>query len=167
MQPAVICPSFLKSAGQTHRRTWQSHPHCSTSHEPWASIQVTLWKHSSMYTKQPGVHCEKEGGTQLHCSNTDKGKHSHSTHPRFHAHGLSRDHSEETTVFLFLTTDQLSCTRSKTFLTPLQFSNRRFPEITGVFLLRESEVPWMEAAAEKSRSATVLDLLAWTYYNLY
>ena len=31
------------------------------------------------------------------------------------------------------------------------------------FLLRESEVPWMEAAAEKSRSATVLDLQAWTY----
>ena len=25
----------------------------------------------------------------------------------------------------------------------------------------------MEAAAEKSRSATVLDLQAWTYYNLY
>ena len=62
MQPAVACPSFLKSAGQTHRRTWQSHPDCSTSHEPWASIQVTLWKHSSMYTKQPGVHCEKKGG---------------------------------------------------------------------------------------------------------
>ena len=50
--------------------------------------------------------------------------------------------------------------------------NRRFPEITGkdnltVFLLQESEVPCMEAAAEKSRSATVLDLQAWTYYNLY
>ena len=50
--------------------------------------------------------------------------------------------------------------------------NRRFPEITGkdnltVFLLRESEVPWMEAAAEKCRSVTVLDLQAWTCYNLY
>ena len=51
-------------------------------------------------------------------------------------------------------------------------TNWWFPEITGkdnltVFLLWESEVPWMEAAAEKSRSATVLDLQAWTYYNLY
>ena len=39
-------------------------------------------------------------------------------------------------------------------------SNRRFPEITGednltVFLLWESEVPWMEVAAEKSRSAEI------------
>ena len=40
-------------------------------------------------------------------------------------------------------------------------------QFDSVFLLRESEVPWMEAAAEKSRSATVLDLQAWTYYNLY
>ena len=50
--------------------------------------------------------------------------------------------------------------------------NRRFPEITGadnltVFLLLESDVPGMEAAAEKSRSVTVLDIQAWTYYNLY
>ena len=54
----------------------------------------------------------------------------------------------------------------------LPSANRRFPEITGkdnlsVFLLRESEVPWMEAAAEKSLSTTVLDLQAWTYYKLY
>ena len=50
--------------------------------------------------------------------------------------------------------------------------NRRFPELTGednltVFLLQESEVPWMEVAAEKSRSATLWDLQAWTCYNLY
>ena len=36
-----------------------------------------------------------------------------------------------------------------------------------VFLLWESEVPWMEVASEKSQSATVLDLQAWTFYNLY
>ena len=52
-------------------------------------------------------------------------------------------------------------------------TNRRFPEVTGkdnltsVFLRRESEVPWMEAASERSRSAAVLDLQAWTYYSLY
>ena len=32
---------------------------------------------------------------------------------------------------------------------------------------RESEVPWMEVAVEKSRSAILWDLQAWTYYNLY
>ena len=54
----------------------------------------------------------------------------------------------------------------------LSTDNIWFLEITGednltVFLLRESEVPWVEAAAEMSRSVTVLDLRAWTYYNLY
>ena len=52
--------------------------------------------------------------------------------------------------------------------------NRPFPETTGednltVFSYSgtESEVPWMEAAAEKSWSVIVLDLEAWTYYNIY
>ena len=50
--------------------------------------------------------------------------------------------------------------------------NRRFPEITGkdnltVFSYsgRVKSPEWRQAA-EKSRSATVLDLQAWTYYNL-
>ena len=46
--------------------------------------------------------------------------------------------------------------------------NRRFPEITGKDNLTVfSYSGRVEAAAEKSRSATVLDLQAWTYYNLY
>ena len=57
-----------------------------------------------------------------------------------------------------------------TALTPtVSATNRRFPEITGKdnLTLLDSEVPWMEAAAEKSWSVTVLDLQTWTYYNLY
>ena len=51
--------------------------------------------------------------------------------------------------------------------------NRRFPEITGkdnltVFSYSgRVKSPEWRRAAEKSRSATVLDLQAWTYYNLY
>ena len=57
-------------------------------------------------------------------------------------------------------------------MTVLFLKNRWFPEITSednltVFLLRESEVPWMEVATEKSQSVSLWDLQAMTFYNLY
>ena len=50
--------------------------------------------------------------------------------------------------------------------------NRRFPEIKRkanltVFSYSWEWSPWMEAAAEKSRSATVLDIQGMDVYNLY